>query len=135
MRRDVVEMSFVRIALLILETDLDRDARKVRQIRRTDRKSSPGVASADRQELRLAQREIDVDQVGLHDGCECGRSGRTDEIADIDLVIGNDAIERGENPGKAEVDIRGFEISLINSNSSLVLLGDERLIVGLLRRD
>ncbi len=33
LRRDVVEMSFVRIALLILETDLDRDARKVRQVR------------------------------------------------------------------------------------------------------
>src|SRR3984957_4893968 len=128
-------MSFVRIAVLILQADLDRDARKVRQIRRIDRKSSLGVASADRQELRLAQRKIDVDRVGLHDGCERGGSGRADEIADIDLMIGNDAIERGENPGKAEVDIRGFEISLINSNSSFVLLGDKRLIVGLLRRD
>src|SRR5271155_1407351 len=128
-------MSLMRITLLILETDLHRDARKVSQIRRADRQSSLGVASADRQELRLAQREIDVDRVGLHDRCERGRSGRADEIADIDLMIGNDAIERGENLGEAEVDIRSFEISLIDSNSSLVLLDDERLIFSLLRRD
>jgi hypothetical protein len=31
LRRDVVEMSFVRIAFLILQPDLDRDARKVCQ--------------------------------------------------------------------------------------------------------
>ena len=41
LRRDVVEMSFVRIAVLILQADLDRDGRKVLQVRGANRESTP----------------------------------------------------------------------------------------------
>jgi hypothetical protein len=107
-------------------------ARKIRQIRRTDRKSSLGVASADRQKLRLAHRPIDIDRVDLDNGCECGRSWRSDEIADIDLMIGDDAVEGGKHSGETEVDVRGFNIGFVKSNGGLVLLDDEDLVLCLL---
>src|ERR1700683_5056244 len=128
-------MSFVWIALLILDTDLDGDTRNISQVRPAERVPRLDDASANGQDLRLAQREIDIDRVVLDDGCERGWSGRTDEIADIDLMIGDDAVEGREDRTKAEVDVRGFEISLINGNGSLVLLDHERLIFGLLRSD
>src|SRR5580704_12529463 len=70
LRREIVEMPLVRIAFLILETDLDRDARNVSQVRSAKRPSRLGDASPDSQDLRLAQRKIDVDRVVLDDGRE-----------------------------------------------------------------
>ena len=79
LRRDIVEMSFVRIALLTLQADLDRDARNAGQVRRADRVPRLGVASPERQNLRLARREIDIERVGLDDDCERGwGAGHTD---------------------------------------------------------
>ena len=92
-----------------------------------------GAVSSDRQNLRLAHSEIDVERVGLDDGCERGRSGHADERADVDLMIGDDAIEGSEDPGIAKVDRRGFDVGLINQNGALVLLHDEGLVLRLLR--
>jgi hypothetical protein len=46
------------------------------------------LPSAKRQNLRLAHREIDVDRVGLDDGCERGRSRYANQRAEIDQMIG-----------------------------------------------
>ena len=64
-----------------------------------------GEVSLDRQDLRLAQGEIDVERIGLDDRRELGRPGDADERADIDEVIGDDAVKRSEHLGVAEVDL------------------------------
>jgi hypothetical protein len=38
------------------------------------------------------------------DGCECRGAGRTDEIAEIGLMTGNDAVEGGQDPGKLHLN-------------------------------
>ena len=60
---------------------------------RTQRLSGLGEISPDRQNLGLAHREIDVERIDLDDGCERGRPRSADEIADIDLMIGDDAVK------------------------------------------
>src|SRR3984957_8930522 len=101
LRRGVVHMPLVRIALLALQTDFDRNAR---QVRRPERKARLGVALLDRQNLRLAQIEIDPDRIGLNNGRELGRSANTDQRAEIDEMMGDDAIERSQHLRVAEVD-------------------------------
>src|SRR5215471_4417537 len=103
-------MSLVRIALLTLQADLNWDARKAGQVRRAHRVPRLGVASTERQNLRLARREIDIERVGLDDGGKRGRSGHADERADIDLMAGGDAVEGCEDPGIAKVDVRSFDV-------------------------
>ena len=83
--------------------------------------------------MRFAHSEIDVDRVDLHNGCERGRSRHTDERAQIDLMVGDIAVERCEHPGEAKIDVRGLDIGLIELNSRLGLLHDEDLILRLLR--
>ncbi len=50
-------------------------------------------------------------------------------------MIGDDAVERGDDVGKAKIYGRSFEIGLVNSNGSLVLLDDESLVLRLLCRN
>src|SRR6516165_11140624 len=126
-------MSFMRVALLILQSNLDRDARNMRQVRPAERLSGLGEISPDRQNLGLAHREIDVERIDLDDGCERGRSRSADEIADIDLMIGDDAVKGGHYPRVAEVDVCGIDVGLNNSDRSLVLLDDEFLVLRLLQ--
>ena len=102
LRRGVVHMALVRIALLALQPDLDRD---VGQVRSCAMRRRAWRGFFDRQDLRLAQGEIDVERIGLDDRRELGRPGDADQRADIDEVIGDDAVERREHLGVAEVDL------------------------------
>ena len=95
-------MALVRIALLALQPDLNRD---VGQVGGAQCDAVLGEVSLDRQDLRLAQGEIDVERIGLDDRRKLGRPGDADQRADIDEVIGDDAVERGEHLGVAEVDL------------------------------
>ena len=64
LRRGIVHVALVRIAFLALQPDFDRH---IRQARRAQRDAVLGEVSLERQDLRLAQREIDVERIGLHD--------------------------------------------------------------------
>ena len=104
-------MSLVRIALLVLQPDLDWDGRDPRKIveRIGPRR---GAAFLDRQNLRLADREKDVERVGLDDRRERGRSRNSDQRAEILLMVGDGAVEGSEDPRIAEVDVREVDSGL-----------------------
>jgi hypothetical protein len=123
LRRGVVEMTFVRIALFVLQADLDWNARNGVQVR----------TSPQRQNLRLAHREIDIDRIDLDNGCEYGRRASADEIAYVDLMIGDDTVKGGEDSGVAKIDGGGIDVGLIDSNCGLVLFDDEFLVLRLLQ--
>src|SRR5580704_27393 len=101
----------MRIAILVLQPNLDRNIRK---ICRSQGLTALGEVSPDRQNLRLARGEIHVERIGLNDGCERSRSARADQGADIDLMISDGAVKGSKDPGVAEVDGRGFDVGLIN---------------------
>ena len=130
LRRRVVHVPLVRIAVLPLQPDLDRDAGKVCG---PERKARLGVAPLDRKDLRLAQVEIHVHRVGLHDGRELGRPGRADKGADVDEVMRHGPVEGRNHTGIAEVGLRKLDrrLRVENAGGSLVAVGLRLLEHGL----
>ena len=60
----------------------------------------------------LADLEIDVDRVDLHDARQLGRTGIADQRTDTDQVARRDAVERRRHLGVAEVDVGDLEVGL-----------------------
>ena len=82
-------MADVRIALFGLQPDLDRDFLEV-----LGRQPALADLGADAQHVLLADVEIHVDRIDLHDGGQHGRRGAAADIgADRDLARGDDAVE------------------------------------------
>ncbi len=130
LRRRVVHVTLVRIAVLPLQPDLDRDAGKVCG---PERKAGLGVAPLDRKDLRLAQVEIHVHRIGLHDGRQFGRPGRADKGADVDEVMRHGPVEGRNHTGIAEVGLRKLDrrLRVEDAGGSLVAVGLRLLEHGL----
>ncbi len=95
-------MARVRIAVLALKPDLDRDAGEVGG---PEGQSRLGVALLDRQHLRLAEVEVDVHRIGLHDGRELRRPADAHERAHVHEMMGDDPVEGRRHVRVAEIDV------------------------------
>src|SRR5579885_1848155 len=115
-RRDVVELAFVRIALLGLQSDFNRHAEQGRR-----RLALLCKGRAYLQYVAFAGVEVHPDRVKLHDGGKYGRRARADQFADRDLPCRDYAVERRLHVGVTEIDL------------GLLFIGLGRLQVGLRR--
>ena len=86
----------------------EREARLVARIRRAVRRSA---LLAIAQQLRLAHLEVGVDRVRLHDRGEQRGAAGSHQVADVDQVAVDHAVERG-------IDVRVGEVQLARRRGS-----------------
>ncbi len=113
------------VALLVLETDLDRGLADVRA--ELDLEAPHLLAQVQR--VALVQVEVDVDRVELLDGREHRGPAGAHEVARVHLPRAEPALERRPDLRVSEVDLRELELRL-----GLIPLADPALDGRLRRR-
>ena len=99
----------MRIAVLALQPDFDRN---LGQVDLRDGAALLGQGFFDPQHLRLAQVEIGVERIHLHDGREFGEPRCPHQRPDIHEMIGDRAVEGGGDGGIAEINLRELDARL-----------------------
>ena len=119
----------MRKTVFVLQPDPDRQSREIAR-----RQSPPRGFGADPQHVLFVDVEIHVNGVELHDGRELGRRRRTDEFSDRNKMRADDAIERRDDIGIAEIDCGdpGVGLGLLQAGLG-VIAGRSGRIEGRLR--
>ena len=124
-RRGVVERAAMRIAGLGLQADLDRNLLRSSRVNAALRH-----VGAHAQHVLLADVEVHVDRIELHDGGEHGRRRRAaDILADRDLARRDDAVERRRDLGVVEVELGQLRVDLRLVRVACGVARGQRLVV------
>ena len=119
--RRVVDHAFVRISVLGLQADLDRNL--VDEIGGSH--GAFGQLHAYSLHVAFAHIEPDPNRLELHDAGKLAGLVAADQLADRDLACGDDTVERSGDRGIAEVDSRTLGVGL-----RLQHVGARRVSVG-----